>query len=84
MPRRLQVILKDGEYRETQRIARLRHMSITKWVRQALDLALRGEPLSDRRNRLEVVRAAARGDYPSGDLDRMLQQIDSGYEDAQR
>ena len=79
MPKRLQVILKDPEYREIQRVARSRHMSIAQWVRQALDLARRHEPLSGVGKKLEVIRAAARHDYPSGDIDRMLAEIESGY-----
>ena len=79
MPKRLQVILKDPEYREIQRVARSRHMSIAQWVRQALDLARRHEPLSCVGKKLEVIRAAARHDYPSGDIDRMLAEIESGY-----
>jgi len=34
MAKRLQVIVRDPEYREIQRIARSRHMSIAEWVRQ--------------------------------------------------
>ena len=45
MAKRLQVILKDPEYREIQRVARSRHMSIAEWVRQALDLARRRDPV---------------------------------------
>jgi hypothetical protein len=44
LSKRLQVILKDPEYREIQRAARRRHMSIAEWVRQALELARRREP----------------------------------------
>jgi len=77
--KRLQVILKDPEYREIQRMARLRHMSIAEWVRQALDLARRREPLSSVSKKLEVVRAAVRYQYPSGDIDGMLSEIESGY-----
>jgi hypothetical protein len=43
LAKRLQVIMKDQEYREIQRAARSRHMSIAEWVRQALDLARRRE-----------------------------------------
>jgi hypothetical protein len=39
MAKRQQVILKDPEYKEIQRAARSRHMSIAEWVRQALVLA---------------------------------------------
>jgi len=47
MAKRLQVIVRDPEYREIQRIARSRHMSIAECVRQALDLARRREPITD-------------------------------------
>lgn len=79
MPKRLQVILKDPEYREIQRIARTRRMSIAEWVRQALDLARRREPANGVGKKLEVIRAAVRHDYPSGDIDAMLAEIESGY-----
>src|SRR5438874_13296243 len=39
MAKRLQVILQDPDYREIQRIARVRRMSIAEWVRQALRAA---------------------------------------------
>ena len=79
MAKRLQVILKDPEYREIQRVARSRHMSIAQWVRQALDLARRREPVGEVGKKLEVIRAAARHDYPSGDIESMLSEIESGY-----
>ena len=44
MAKRLQVIMQDPDYREIQRVARSRHMSIAEWVRQALDHARRREP----------------------------------------
>ena len=79
MAKRLQVIVQDPEYREIQRIARSRHMSIAEWVRQALDLARRREPITDVGKKLEIIRAAVRHDYPSGDIEDMLAEIESGY-----
>jgi hypothetical protein len=79
MAKRLQVILKDPEYREIQRVARSRRMSIAEWVRQALELARRREPGVAVGKKLEVIRAAARHDYPSGGIDSMLAEIESGY-----
>lgn len=79
MAKRLQVIVQDPEYREIQRMARSRHMSIAEWVRQALDLARRREPITDVGKKLEIVRAAVRYDYPSGDIEDMLAEIESGY-----
>jgi hypothetical protein len=79
MAKRLQVILKDPEYREIQRVARSRHMSIAEWVRQALELARRREPVGSAGKKLEVIRAAAQHDYPAGDIGDMLAEIERGY-----
>jgi hypothetical protein len=79
MAKRLQVILKHPEYREIQRVARSRRMSIAEWVRQALDLARRREPGAGVGKMLDVIRAAVRHDFPSGDIDTMLSDIERGY-----
>ena len=79
MAKRLQVIMKDPEYREIQRAARSRHMSIAEWVRQALDLARRREPVAGVSKKLEIIRAAAQHDYPVTDIDDMLAEIERGY-----
>jgi hypothetical protein len=77
--KRLQVILQDPEYREIQKMARSRRMSLAEWVRQALDMARRKEPMGGAAKKLEVIRAAAQHDYPSGDIDTMLAEIEKGY-----
>ncbi len=79
MAKRLQVILQDSEYREIQRAARSRHMSIAEWVRQALSLARRSEPLGSVGKKLEIIRTAARHQYPVADIDSMLAEIEAGY-----
>ena len=80
MAKRLQVIIRDPEYREIQRMARSRRMSISEWVRQALELARRREPLGEMGKKLDTVRAAARHEFPAGDIEVMLQEIESGYD----
>ncbi|HET7348927.1 MAG TPA: hypothetical protein VFJ10_16445 [Acidobacteriaceae bacterium] len=79
MAKRLQVIVQDPEYREIQRAARLRRMSIAEWVRQALVQARRSEPSREVASRLDVIRTAARMEFPTGDMDRMLEEIERGY-----
>ena len=79
MAKRLQVILQDPEYREAQRMARARNMSLAEWVRQAMNLARRREPVLETGKRLAVIRAAARNEFPTANIDQMLAQIDSGY-----
>ncbi len=73
------MILKDPEYKEIQRVARSRRMSIAEWVRQALDLARRQEPLGSIGKKLETIQTATRHDYPVSDIDGMLAEIETGY-----
>jgi hypothetical protein len=79
MAKRLQVIFKDPEYREIQRVARSRRMSIAEWVRQALELARRQEPLGSIGKKLEAIQTATRHEYPVSDIDGMLAEIEAGY-----
>lgn len=79
MAKRLQVIVQDPEYRDIQRAARLRRMSIAEWVRQAMVQARKNEPSREVASKLEVVRAAARMEYPTADIDQMLDEIERGY-----
>jgi hypothetical protein len=80
MAKRLQVILQDAEYREIQRVARSRRMSIAEWVRQTLDAARRREPVEDISKKLEAVRAAAKYEFPVADIAQMLAEIEQGYQ----
>jgi hypothetical protein len=82
MSKRLQVLLKDPEYREIQRAARSRNMSVAEWVRQALSLVRRSEPSGSVGKKLEAIRTAARLEYPTADIDRMLAEIERGYRDG--
>jgi hypothetical protein len=82
MSKRLQVILQDAEYREIQRVARLRRMTVAEWVRQALAAARRYEPLGDAGKKLDAVRDAARQEFPTAAIEDMLAEIESGYGSA--
>ena len=84
MAKRLQVIVQDPEYREIQRAARSRHMTIAEWVRQALAHARRSEPLGDVGKKLAAIRAAAAHNAePAVDIDTMLAEIEQGYTSGQ-
>lgn len=73
------MILQDPDYQEIQLMARSRHMSIAEWVRQALDMARRRQPLGGIGKKLEVIRAAARHEYPVSEIGGMLAEIEKGY-----
>jgi len=79
MSKRLQVLLEEGEFRELQRIAKLRRMTLAEWVRQALREARSREPRTDSRKKLDVIRAAALHEFPTGDIAQILGEIESGY-----
>ena len=55
-------------------------MTIAEWVRQALAAARRYEPLGDAGKKLDVIREAARHEYPTADIDEMLREIERGYQ----
>jgi len=59
-------------------------MSLAEWVRQALEGARREEPVGSIGQRLEAVRLAAQHEFPAGDIDQMLAEIESGYSSAAR
>ncbi len=84
MSKRLQVILRDPEYREVQRAAHSRGMSVAAWVRQALEKARQGQPTGDVARKLAAIRAAARLEYPTADIEQMLAEIEQGYETGPR
>jgi hypothetical protein len=71
--------MKDSEMREIQKIARSQHMTVSEWVRHALRIARRQQTTSKSRNKIDLVRAAAEHRFPTGDIDRMLAEIEQGY-----
>lgn len=79
MTQRLQVLLDDEEFAEIRRVAESQRLTVAEWVRQALRAARQGGPAADPKRKLAVVREAAQGEYPVGDLASMLTEIESGY-----
>ncbi len=78
MTKRLQVLFEDDEYRALQQSAREERMTVAEWVRQALRQARR------RRRRavdtkLQAVAQACRHEFPTADIDVMLDEIEQGY-----
>jgi hypothetical protein len=77
--RRLQVVLSEEEYHEIERIARSQRMTVSAWVRRSLRRAGRGEPEVAADRKLAAVRAAARYEFPTADIDQVLDEIEGGY-----
>ena len=78
MAKRLQVILQDADYREIQRIAKARGMSIAGWARATPLQARRNEPSRSVEEKLAAIREASKHEFPSPDIDTMLAEIERG------
>jgi hypothetical protein len=83
MSKRLQVVLDDAEAREIKRLARMQRMTVSEWVRQALRIVRRQQPRLDVDKKLQIIRAAVRHSYPTGDIDQVLSEIERGYQEKQ-
>ena len=81
--KRMQILIDEAEYRRIQRVARRNGMTLAEWVRQALRAAFRDEPLGSRDKKLAAVRVAASFEFPTADIDQMLDEISLGYEVAE-
>ncbi|HEY8869192.1 MAG TPA: hypothetical protein VIM30_07350 [Candidatus Limnocylindrales bacterium] len=79
MTKRLQVLFEDGELVEIQETARRRHQTVAAWVRDVLRAAQEAERYPDPAPKLRAVREAASYEYPTGDIDEMLGDIERGY-----
>ena len=79
MSKRLQVLFDENELKAVQRVARRRRMTTAEWVRHSLRAAIEAEQLSDPRAKLEAVAIAVEHEYPTGDIEQLLAEIELGY-----
>jgi hypothetical protein len=79
MSKRLQVILDDEEWKEIREVTQNQRLSVSEWVRRTLRQARRRLPEGERGRKLDALRAATRHSFPTGDVDRILGEIEFGY-----
>lgn len=79
MSKRMQVLMDEAEYRVLRRVAGRQNMTVAEWVRQTLRAACRSGSSSDPDRKIARIRAAAELSLPTADIDRMLEEIESGY-----
>jgi hypothetical protein len=79
MTRRLQVLLDDDELDEIQELARRRHQTTAAFVREALRQARETASYPDPGRKLRAIREAVAHDYPIGEIDAVLGEIERGY-----
>jgi hypothetical protein len=80
MSKRLQVLLPDQEMSEIKRLAKHEHLTVGEWVRRTLSEARMNRPGIEPEAKLKAVRRAVKYSFPTADIDRMLREIDRGYE----
>ena len=78
MTKRLQVLLRDDELAEIQRLAKRRHQTTAAWVRDALRSARMAER-PDVGRKLHAIGEAMAHAYPTGSIDDLLAEIERGY-----
>jgi hypothetical protein len=83
MSKRLQVILDDAEMKEIKALADQQHISVSLWVRNALNRVRNQQPRGDAKRKIEAIRAATRHSFPTSDIETMLSEIESGYTRAE-
>lgn len=69
----------EAEVDAYRRLAGREGLTLSEWVRQKLRHAGRREAAGGAEQKLAAIRAAARNDFPTADIDQMLQEIESGY-----
>lgn len=79
MSKRLQVLLEQTEFDEVRAAAKKRGVPVSEWVREALRSSRLREPEGSVDSKVRAVRAAARHEFPTADIDAMLAQIEHGY-----
>ena len=83
MSKKLQVLLDDYEYEATQAVAKYRGVTVSEWVRQVLRKARSVDPNSTEKRtppevKLRAIEEAYRHQHPTGDIEDMLAEIESG------
>ena len=79
MPKRLQVLFDEEEYREIQGEARRQRVTVAEWVRQALREARSNSP-GTVDAKLRAIADASRHRFPTAGIDTMLEEIEAGQE----
>ena len=80
MSKRLQVLLDADEWEQLQEIARRHRTTVSEWVRRTLREAREREPAGDLEAKLGAIRTAAWYEFPTADIEQMLEEIDRGRE----
>ena len=81
MSKRLQVVVREDDLQRYERSAHASGQTLSEWARQAMNAAERERSSGDVEAKLALIRkAAAHNGAPEVDIDTMLAQIDTRYD----
>jgi hypothetical protein len=80
MSKRLQVLLEDREMADIRILASHERLTVGEWVRRTLREARTRQSVKDPEAKLKAVRRGAQYSFPTADVDRMLSEIERGYQ----
>lgn len=80
MSKRLHIVVSDDEYRALAKLARKRAKPVAQVVRESLRRTMADESERRPEDRIAAVLRFARFSGPTGDIDRILHEIDSGFD----
>ncbi len=81
MSKRLQILMNDAEYLETQALAKRHHQTTAEWVRGVLREARQRAGRTDASEKLRAVQIAAGFNFPTCNVKQMLEEVERGYSD---
>ena len=76
---RLQVLLDEDELKEVKKLAVQENLTVSAWVRRAIQHEKKERPGTAARKKLQVIQNFSKYDFPTGDYKDMAAEIDSGY-----
>jgi len=76
---RLQVVMNADELAQIRRVAAARGLTVSAWVRQAVQAARRQESDGDLQRKLELIRRSSAYAFPTADIEQMLVETEQGY-----
>ncbi|MBI2346237.1 MAG: antitoxin [Deltaproteobacteria bacterium] len=76
---RLQVLLDRRDYRALREVAKQQGLSLGEWVRRVLRQAAQVWSPKPTVKKIQAIRRAAKGEYPTAEIGQMLSEIEHGY-----
>jgi len=76
---RLQVLLDEAELKEVKTLAEQEKMTVSAWVRRAIQHEKKERPGTAARKKLQIIQDSSQYSFPAGDYKDIAAEIDSGY-----